>query len=150
MGVLYILRGLPGSGKDYYIRERLGLGREAVCSADHFFERSRERSGEGEGEYIFEPQKLRAAHKACQEKCRALMETGTGKIAVSNTNIRLKEMQPYLDLAEEYGYRVVIIRMEVPIDISVHRNTHGVPEETIRKMAEALEPHPSEVVVRNG
>jgi hypothetical protein len=44
-------------------------------------------------------------------------------------------MKPYLQLALEYGYRVVEVTLSGPL----FPNIHGVPEETIQKMRERWE-----------
>ena len=54
------------------------------------------------------------------------------KIAVANTFTRIKEMQPYIDLAKRYGYRVHVITVEKNHDGD---NEHEVPDDAINKMA---------------
>lgn len=58
------------------------------------------------------------------------------EIVVSNTSTTEKEMQPYLDLAKEFGYTVVSLIVE-----NRHGNSsvHGVPKETLEKMKNRFE-----------
>ena len=53
------------------------------------------------------------------------------EIVVSNTSTTEKELQPYLDLATKYDYKVVSLIVE-----NRHGNSsvHNVPDETIDKM----------------
>jgi hypothetical protein len=93
--VLFILRGLPGSGKST-VASTLGV---PVASADDFFM-------EG-GEYKFDRFKLPQAHADCQARVkRALSE---GSCAVANTFTEGWEFGPYLTIAEEAGARIVVI-----------------------------------------
>lgn len=125
MKELFILRGLPGSGKS-----TLGaLIADVVCSADDHF------VGE-DGVYRFEPTKLKAAHSACGEKCEEAMVAGTPRIAIANTSTREWEWEWYVQLAKKYGYRVHSLIAE---NRHHGHNIHGVPEEAIAAMRERFE-----------
>ena len=56
--ILYIMIGLPGSGKSTFIKT---LHNPAICSADHYFEQG--------GTYKFDVNKLGAANQTCKNKC---------------------------------------------------------------------------------
>jgi predicted kinase len=139
---LVIMRGLPGSGKSYYasrlIRKLGGLFGiwPPVCSADQFFQIQT-------GTYKFDPEKIGEAHEWSQTSARASMAFGWPVVIVDNTNTQLWEMQPYIEMAEEYGYRVVErtvgCRCEFAIEKYAERNSHGVPKEVIKKMADRWE-----------
>jgi hypothetical protein len=58
------------------------------------------------------------------------------EIVVSNTSTMVKEMQPYLDLAQQYGYRVVSLIVE---NRHGSKNVHNCPEETIERMRDRFE-----------
>ncbi len=120
MKSLVILRGLPSSGKTTFAEL---LETRAVCSADDYHYRN--------GEYRWNIQQLRTAHDWCQRKCERYMKIGHQKIVIANTNTTDKEMWPYQDLADMYGYRVFYIVVE-----RRHSNTnnHGAPEEVIERM----------------
>ena len=64
------------------------------------------------------------------------MKMGSDIIKVANTSTTMKEMQPYYDLAEKYGYMVFSIVVE-----NRHNgvNEHNVPEETLKKMVERFD-----------
>lgn len=122
--MLYIVRGLPGSGKST-LGATLAAGR--CYSADDFF------VGE-DGVYRFDPTKLSEAHSACQENvARAL---GAGEVvAVANTFCERWELMPYFKIAK--GARLVVISLydQGYNDVELaRRNSHGVPAEAIRKM----------------
>jgi len=121
---LYIIRGLPGSGKSTLAAAL--VGRE-YHEADQYFMET--------GSYKFDPTKLKEAHQWCHHRVSAAMQFGVAKIAVSNTFTQPWELQPYLELAAEYGYEVSIITCENDFG-----STHNVPPESINKMASRWEP----------
>ena len=53
------------------------------------------------------------------------------EIIVSNTSTTEKELQPYLELAKKYDYKVVSLIVE---NRHGNKDIHGVPEETLVKM----------------
>jgi predicted kinase len=130
---LYIVRGLPGSGKSTFAEALVGSD-FLVCEADKYFMFN--------GEYKFDATKLKEAH----ESCRTLVETYMKdsllndqfyrEIAVSNTFTQEWEMQAYLDLAKQYGYTVFTVIVE-----NRHGgvNQHGVPDEVLTKMRDRFE-----------
>jgi predicted kinase len=125
---LYIVRGVPGSGKSTFALNLVGSD-FLVCEADKYFM--------VDGEYKFDGSKLKEAH----ESCRTLVETYMKdslmndqfyrEIAVSNTFTQEWEMQPYFDLAKQYGYVVFTVIVENRHGGS---NQHGVPAEAIQRM----------------
>lgn len=119
MKQIILFRGLPGAGKST-LAESLC---KTVYSADMFFEH--------DGEYNFDPTKLPDAHKWCQGKVEDEMIAETDIIGVANTFTTDWEMEPYFELAEDYGYRISTIIVE-----SRHQSgsIHNVPKETIDKM----------------
>jgi hypothetical protein len=138
---LYIIRGLPGSGKSSVAQQLVGDGN--YFEADMYFT-------DENGVYRFDPKKLQEAHAWCFSQVQKAMESRykqysdneTGfsgsylnsfdPVAVSNTFTQLWEMQPYIDLVKrpEYAdWKVCII--EMPNNFG---NTHGVPTEAIERM----------------
>jgi len=126
---LYILRGLPGAGKSTLART-IGA---VYFEADMFFLEGKE--------YKFNPTKLKDAHAWCQNQVRTSMKNsdskmGDSKIAVANTFTQEWEMQPYIDMAKEYGFTVFTLVVE---NRHGGTNVHNVPEEVIDKMKERFE-----------
>ena len=115
--ILFIIRGVPGSGKSTLANKLTSN----VVEADQFMYVN--------GEYKWSPNKLNYAHSACRHKVEDYMIEGRDKIAVANTFIKRKDVKPYLDLAEEYGYKV-----EQRICRGNYQNIHNVPQETVEKM----------------
>jgi predicted kinase len=123
--VLYIVRGIPGSGKSTFAKT---LGGEHY-EADMFFI-------DGNGEYKFDGSKIKWAHEWCQDMVYMDMIKEIPKIVVSNTFTQEWEMQPYFELAKKYGYTVFSLIVE-----NTHngKNIHNVPEDKIELMRNRFE-----------
>ena len=124
MKTCVLVRGISGAGKSTFVQEC--FGRFCNLEADMYFMK--------DGEYLFEPSKLRQAHSWCQSEAERQMKFGYD-IVVSNTFTTEWEMKPYLNLAEKYGYTVFTVVVEKRHG---NKDVHNVPEETRQKQAERL------------
>lgn len=141
--IVIIFRGVPGSGKStiasfYLMANEVNPGTSEICSADDYFMQ--------DGEYKWDPTKLPQAHKWCQEKFARALEKQVPIIIVDNTNIKLRDMNYYIEKAKEYGTVPIVWRVERDIDKCIQANQHGVPAETIHRMHKQMEPYPREFV----
>jgi hypothetical protein len=132
MKELYLIRGLPGAGKSTLAKSVGGIHIEA----DQYFVQS--------GVYEFDALQLKNAHNYCQTQTQAWMKSdGTqvnvDRIVVSNTFTTEWEMQPYYDMAKEYGYRVYSLICENRHGGSENTNIHNVPKEKIDNMRERFQ-----------
>jgi predicted kinase len=122
--ILYLFRGIPGSGKTTAAKS-LGL---MTFEADQFFME--------DGEYKFDPTKLREAHQWCKDQVEYVMINGMPKVAVSNTFTQEWEMTPYFELASKYGYMVITMVVE---NRHGGQNEHGVPDDKLEIMKNRFE-----------
>jgi tRNA uridine 5-carbamoylmethylation protein Kti12 len=137
--VVIIMRGLPGSGKSSNAKhwEKIVPDDICICSADDYFMQN--------GEYVFDPLKLKDAHKACFQKFQnALDNPYIHYVFVDNTNTEEWQMMPYIkeSLAKkDSGVSIAIYIQYFPctVEDSFKRNTHNVPLHTIERMQRQLE-----------
>ena len=81
------------------------------------------------------------AHNSCQLSVNDGMANGLDCIIVSNTFTTADEIQPYLDLAEKYGYAVKVIRMT-----KEYGSIHGVPDKSMERMRRRMVDYAGEVI----
>lgn len=131
---LILLRGVPGCGKSTTAKliGADGAG-YAHFEADMYFMK--------DGEYKFDPTKLRDAHEWCRNSVEHAMLLNytagyNSKIIVSNTFTQEWEMEAYYELAKQWGYKVFSLIVE-----NRHGgiNEHGVPEDKIEVMKNRFE-----------
>jgi predicted kinase len=129
MKELFLLRGLPGSGKSTLAKMLVGDKDYCHKEADMYFMDS-------DGNYKFNPAKLRDAHNWCREEIEFAMKYEHSPVVVSNTFTQEWEMEEYYKLAERYEYRVHSLIVE-----NRHGgvNQHGVPAEKIEQMKNRFE-----------
>jgi len=123
--LLYLIRGIPGSGKTTFA-ESIS---DYVASADQYFE-------DEEGNYQFEASLLSQAHGWCHRKVTRWLVNGIDRVAVANTFTQKWEMEQYFKLAEMYGYEVHSIIVE---NRHGGENVHGVPHNKVEEMRERFE-----------
>jgi len=117
---LYLIRGLPGSGKSTFARALKygGLVSDFVEADDYF--RGRE----------FDPKLLEAAHEWCQMVAVFTLRQGRS-VAVCNTSTTEKEVQVYEQMAKDNGANFCSMIMENRHGSS---SIHDVPPATIERM----------------
>lgn len=137
---IQILRGLPGSGKNYHIEQMRQNGKTVLeCSADLYFM-------DHLGRYNFDPSKIGFAHKYSQRSfwdslnlaCADLNNDNIVVVA-NNTHTTLLEACPYVTMCDILDLPYEIIFFQCTPETSIRRNTHNVPEAAIRRMHERFE-----------
>lgn len=126
MKQLYLIRGLPGSGKSTLGLTIVGENHKHLqFEADQFFVQS-------DGSYKFEKERIGEAHLWCQGMVHNAMIDGMSPLVVSNTFSQRWEMKAYYSMANLYDYQVT----EITITGKMHQNVHDVPGEVIQRMIE--------------
>jgi predicted kinase len=124
---LFLLRGLPGSGKSTIALLLSEDGKYPVFSVDDYF------TDKDTEEYRFEFEKNHLAYKQCEQNTLAKMMEGVPKIFVDNTFTLEWEMEPYFRMASTNNYRVHVLTVENRHGSS---SIHGLAEEQLKRMAE--------------
>ena len=137
MKKVVIMRGVSGSGKSTYIKEH--FPEAVVVSADKYFMK--------DGEYKFDYTKLAQAHGSCRARFASALKAEKTLVVVDNTNTRHKEFKDYFWTAKVHGYEVLVVRLDVALGDLYGKNTHGVPDESVKAMYERMEPFKGEQVV---
>lgn len=118
--VLYIFRGLPGSGKSTAAAKlAVELGIQHFEADMYFMEN---------GEYKFDPKKIAYVHERCQFETLHELKNGRSVI-VSNTFTTVNELLPYITMANDNEADIRIFEC-----IGDYGSIHGVPEATLEKM----------------
>lgn len=124
MPTLYLIRGVPGSGKSSLAQKMYDCKMVGFyVEADDFFIND-------DGVYQFDPKKLNLAHNECQAATKFHLEDGLD-VAVSNTSTTEAEVETYRKIAEDCNARFVSIVVESRHD---GKNIHGVPPEKVEQM----------------
>lgn len=128
MPTLYITIGPAGSGKSTLAEKMVAEGKAiAYIEADHYML-------DLNGRYRFDPKNLGFAHQRCKTRCEEIMAHGTDSLIQSNTNLRRKDVDTYLELAKQYGYDVVLIKMKTQF-----KSIHNVPDDKVASMKDLAE-----------
>lgn len=130
--IMYIMRGPSGAGKSTKARE-MGIS-GTVLSTDDFWMK--------DGQYQFDQARIGEAHAWNQQRARECLKKGMSPLIIDNTNIEAWEMKPYVGMAQQYGYQVQLVAVDVknsPEELAA-RNKHGVPADVIGKMIEKYNP----------
>lgn len=137
MKTLYLLQGIPGSGKSTLAQIIAAAIDAEILSTDEFWYNEK-------GKYCYEENKAGVAHQWNQRRCIDEMLLGTENIIIDNTNIKQKEAQPYICLAEMFGYIVQVIRIEASEEVCRERQNlrsldRKIPDLVIRRKFRELE-----------
>lgn len=124
---LYLVRGIPGSGKTTLAKAIADATKASHWETDRFFYQC--------GGYLFNPKKLKVAHSWCQTMVEIDLAAGMS-VVVSNTFVKRWELTAYYDIARKINSGIEIIEI---VCKGEWPNKHNVPEEVVRRMRESWE-----------
>jgi predicted kinase len=125
---LVLVRGIPGSGKSTFAQKVAALGFMHVEN-DQFFMKN--------GQYQYDPERIGHAVAWARRLVQSHLEAGR-RVVVANTFVRVEHLEEMLAMAR---------KSQVFVAKGEWKNIHGVPSETIERMAQAFEPHPMDEVI---
>jgi uridine kinase len=136
---LIIIRGYSGSGKSTLAKDisyhcELYVDYDGkICEADDYHY-------DNKGNYNFDLTNLAKAHHYCYGRVlqNILLEYSC---IVSNTSTRLSEFEKYIKLANDFNYRVIVIRCQ-----GEYKDIHNVPEEVLKAQKSRFEDYEGEII----
>lgn len=130
---LFILRGLPGSGKSDIAKKLVGNG--IIHSTDRYLIKN--------GKYEFDRDNIAKYHYYNLMSSIRSMKRGISPIIIDNTNVTASSCINYVEQGKTYGYEIVVIEPDSPwafdVEELVKRNSHDVPRDTIIDMIQKYE-----------
>ena len=130
--MLYLVRGLPGSGKSTFARSRRFAGC-LVLENDMYHIHN--------GQYTFNKDDLPDAIDWCKLSCRQALERGMD-VVVSNTFTKTKYLQQYVELAKWFGTDYKVYKCTCN-----YGNVHNVPDDVLAAMESNWDDWPGEIPI---
>lgn len=130
--IVYILKGVSGSGKskvaEQLVKNRLGV----ICCADDYLYNEK-------GEYDFRLANGGVNHKKCQEKfIDSLFDNTVNVIVVANTNVEPKQWKFYQEEADKANALVFHLVVE---NRHGGKDSHNVPENILESQEQRIRTH---------
>ncbi len=166
-GILYLMKGTPGSGKSHLALRLVQGDKTKVLSTDDWFEQQK-----GGYRKNWAVDKLYQAHEWNKSRAKYYMQRGITPLAIDNTNLFIRQARPYVEMAHQYQYFPQIVESDSPwwkeiAELLKHKSInseklkdwaeklssgfehegkliksqHDVPAETIHDMLKRIEPY---------
>lgn len=126
---LFLIRGLPGSGKSTMGDKMRAILHIRHIEADMFFMEN--------GVYRYNPYKIKLAHDWCQNAVKETLRLGQD-VVVTNTATKAWEVEVYQKIAEEFGATFVVLEAKGRWD-----SVHPIPKDKLDAMKARWEPWPN-------
>lgn len=118
----FIIRGLPGSGKNTFLAALVPTEKH-VYGADDYLVNEK-------GEYVWSKERHLAAVKACYAAIESAMQRGEPRVFLHSVLDEKAHVEEYLALGKQYGYRIFSIIVE---NRHGGASVHGVGKEHMDK-----------------
>ncbi len=134
MSKVYIMRGLPGSGKTSWVAKN-------VPNYTGYFSVDRERTTHtGYAKDITWQRKCQYHNDVLAHFAKCVSRGNKDEIyVVDNCNLEVHMIAPYYRLAEAFDYEIEIVEMQTPLSICESRNLHGVTYQQLTQLSENIE-----------
>lgn len=144
---LFLLRGIPASGKSTWINAS-GLDEHCVVSSDEIRIAIHGIVTDENGRQQISQENPKLVWDTIKARIEMLMKNGEPNIVLDATNIKQRDMRNYTQYLDEYGYDGYVVDFtDVPEDECIRRNANRdeyrqVPELVIHRMYETLRQQP--------
>lgn len=132
---LYLIRGLPGSGKSTYAEKYFvkKLGFIHLENDQYLINK--------DGKYEWTPERAKAAMQQCYNDTSKALAAGKD-VVVTNVFVTFKSTRRYLELAKKYNAEFKIFRKDKD-----YGNVHNVPEKTLKQFASMFQDIQGEILI---
>jgi len=131
MSTLYLVRGCPGTGKTRF--SNTVFSGISHFENDMYFMRN--------GKYMYDRDMMPRAIEWCMENVESCLRQGID-VCVSNTFTKVRYIDVYKRMAEEYGADFKVYRM-----MGEFKNIHDVPHFILKSMKDNFEDYEGEIFV---
>jgi hypothetical protein len=145
--IVYILRGVPGVGKDTWAENREEENSNEnyeICSNDDLFWNNND-------EWVFDHRRVHESTHACMESFLDNIKKNVPVIYVSNVNNQYWQFTNYVTIAEMAGYEVQIVTFRCrnvgELEYFHSRNEHNTPLAFCRKVFNNWELYEVDLVI---
>ena len=126
--IVFILRGLPGSGKSIVANKLAESSKSSIIhSTDDYHIKN--------NEYVFDGSRVKEYHRMNLEAFTTSCEQGTEIVVCDNTNVLRNHYKEYKEVAEKNNYIVIIIVVdEFRVKECKKREKHDIPLKILEDM----------------
>lgn len=133
---LYLMQGVPGSGKSFLAEMIAKQTNGVIYSTDALWY-------DEEGTYNFDKELLGEKHRLNQQLVSEAMVEGRESIIVDNTNLTPDSIKPYVMMAEIHEYTIQVVRVSADSAVVRARNSirpedRRVPNDVIKAMEDRI------------
>ena len=141
--ILYIIRGVQGSGKSFLSKQLAGETGQIFSADDYHIDPNTKK-------YNWKQENVGKAHQWNHNRIETAIEQGISPVILDNTNITMWDLgqaKPLVEFAISQGYNVKIEETKTPWRFDAEelykKNIHNVPLETIQKKIRQYVPNPT-------
>lgn len=139
MRAIYIMQGVPGSGKSTVAKMMQKSILLDLENGDTVSIRSTDDQFMVDGKYCFDQSKLGGYHMKNVFLVERDCQDGVNVIIVDNTNIKQRDAKPYIELAKKYNYSYTFVQVFAGLAAAKQRNAERpedrkIPEHVIERM----------------